>query len=125
DRLPRRGQIRLAHDFKEWHARPVEVDEAVGARFDRRLMDKLPRILLHVDPLYPDTLFAAVRKDREVAVDAEGLLILGNLVALGEVRIVVVLPGENTLPVYRAARGQPRLDGKIDHPLVEHGQGPR
>jgi hypothetical protein len=50
--------------------------------------------------------------------------VLRNLVALREIRIEVVLAGENRLFVDGAVERQGRLCGKLDRPAVEDRQGP-
>ena len=62
------------------------------------------------------------REDVEVAVYAEGLFVLRDLVALRQVGIEIIFAGENAHAVYLAVRGEARLNGEIDDPLVEHGQ---
>src|SRR5512135_2284002 len=73
-----------------------------------------------MDPLYAYPLFAAVLEYVEKAVGANGLLVLGDLVSLGEIRIIVVLPGKDTSLIDGTMRRESSLDGEINHLLVEH-----
>ena len=62
----------------------------------------------------------AVLEYVEIAVGADGLFVLGDLVSLGKIRIVIVLPGKDTSSIDGTVRRESRLDGEIDHLLVEH-----
>jgi hypothetical protein len=98
-----------------------------GSLVARRIVlvvDEFARVLFHVDSCDTDALHLAVQFDIDVAVLGEGLGILGYLVALGEVRIEVVLPREGALPVDAALRGEAHPQCELDDFLVEHGQHP-
>jgi hypothetical protein len=85
---------------------------------------ELAGVFLHVDPLYAYPFLAAILEYVEIAVGAKGLLVLGDLVSFGKVRIIVVLPGEDTPAIDGTVRREPGFDGKIDHLFVEDRKCP-
>ncbi len=62
--------------------------------------------------------------DLHPAVDGLGQLELGDLVALGQVGIVVVLAGKDGQVGDFAVEGQPGLDGGLHRRPVDHRHGP-
>ena len=121
-RLFRRAQVRFADDLQERHAGAVKVHIA-----DRRLlvMNKLARILFHVDSGQADASGGAVQVNLHPAVFGQRQLILGNLIALGKIRIKIILAGKPAVRGNLAIGGQPHFDGKLHHFFVEHRQHPR
>ena len=119
-RLRGRAQVRLADDLQERRAGAVEVH--VAHRF-ALVVHQLAGVLLHVDAGDADGPAAAVHLDLHPAVLADGQLELGDLVALGQVRVEIVLAGEAVFPVQGRSGGQPQLDGRLHHLAVEYRQG--
>ena len=126
----RAGHVRLGDDFDQRRARTVVVDVGVLARQVERLAD----VLFQVDAFHADAAVLAVFKDAvlsdevggaelraalplvlrvlrhgqvDVAVRAEGNVILGYLVALGQVGVEVVLAVELGEAGDVAVQGQP------------------
>ena len=87
----RRVDVRLAHDFDQGHPGAVEVHAADGRG---RVVHELAGVFFHVDPADADALSATVGLHIDVAVLGEGQFVLGNLVALGQVGVEIVLAGE-------------------------------
>ena len=119
-RLGRAAQVGLAHDLDERRARPVEVhDGHVG------VVHALARVLFHVHARDARPPRDPVHLDVEVPVLAERLVELADLVALGQVRIEVVLPREAARRPNRAPERERRLHRHADGFAVQHRQRPR
>ncbi len=104
---------------------PVEVHERRLRPGELPFVDELPGVLLHVDPRDPDPLRLPVDLDVDVAAQGERQLVLGDLVRLGEVRVEVVLPGEDAPALHRAGGGERRPDRELHHLAVEHREHAR
>src|ERR1700712_2700723 len=74
----------------------------------------LAGVLLEVHPLDLDAVRLAVDLDVEVPGDAERLVVLAGLEALGDVRVEVVLPREAAPGGDPAAQRQPDADRRLD-----------
>ena len=113
-----RPSHRLRDDLDERDARAVVIDERVVRSMDapRRAarMGELAGVLLHVHPFdfnADDLRSLNCRNgDIEVAVRAEWLVVLADLIILGHVRVEVVLPGEATPLGDRAVEGETDAD---------------
>ena len=86
------GQLGRGDDLDERHARAVEIDVR-----DRADVGVLARVLLEVDALQLHALDRAAEDQIEVAVLAQRLVVLRDLIALGQVGIEVVLAREPRL----------------------------
>jgi hypothetical protein len=85
-------------------------------------VQRLAGVLLHVDALDLDLVRRAVEDDVETAVDAQRLVVLGNLEVLRHVRIEVVLSRKPAPLDDRAVQRQADLDDPLDRGLVRHRQ---
>ena len=85
-------------------------------------MDALPRVVLHVDARDADVPEGAIHHDIDVAVLRQRLVVLRDLVPLGQVRIKVVLARETRLRVDAAVQRQRTLDGQFHRLAAQHGQ---
>jgi hypothetical protein len=88
DGFVRAAEVRLADDLDERHPGPIQVDE----RGPGGGMDRLAGVLLEVDAADADLAREALDLDGQAAELEDGRLVLGDLVALGEVRVEVVFP---------------------------------
>ncbi len=113
------SHVGLAHDLDERHARAVEIHVAPGVAL---VVDELAGVLLHVDPRDADPLLLAVEHDVDPAVLGQRVGVLGDLVALGKVRVEVVLPGEVLVGVDAASGGQGHPDGEFHDLFVQDGE---
>jgi len=95
--LFRRAHVGLGDDLHQGDGAPVEIRERRLGAGELPFVDKLPGILLHVDPRDPDPLRAAVDLDVDVAAEGDRQLVLRDLVRLGEVRVEVVLRAKTLL----------------------------
>ena len=93
------AEVGLGDDFDEGCAAAVEVDVGAGRRVGEAVVDGLAGVLFHVEAGNADATDTAaggeVAGDVEVAVFCEGLVELGDLVALGRVGVEVVLAGKD------------------------------
>ena len=87
-------------------------------------MDVFAGVILHMDTGDADLLRAVLGFDFQPAVLADGQVELGNLVAGREIRIEVVLAGENGALVDVAVRGQTHQGGVMHGLGIDPGQGP-
>ena len=118
-----RADVGLADDLHQRRAAAVEVDQRVLGSLDapRRAagVDELARVLLHVRPGDADPVDAAVvQLDVQMAADADGQVVLRDLVALGQVGIEVVLAVEDGVVGDAAVQRQRDARGVLDRPLV-------
>ena len=122
DRFVGAAHVRLGDDFEEGRAGAVEVDVAVAAGLGAFAVQELAGVLLHVDAGDAEALAAVLRLDIEPAADADRLFELGDLVALGEVGVEVVLAGKDRALGDGAVGGQAGHDREFDDLLVQHRQ---
>ncbi len=85
-------------------------------------MGELAGILFEVDAADAHQALALRGEDGEAAVPRQGLLVLRDLVALGQVGIEVVLAGEDAGGVDLAAQRQGDAQAVLDGALVDDGQ---
>ena len=88
-------------------------------------MDALAGVVFHVDARDADALVRAGHVDIDPAVLGQRLIVLRNLVALGQIRIEVILAGEDRAGVHRAVQRQRGLDGEFHSMAVQHRQRAR
>ena len=116
-RLLGRAQVGLGHDLRQRRATAVVVDDRRVRAVDAAgLADvhELRRVLLEVDAVQPHV--------AQVAACAERDVVLGDLVALGEVGIEVVLAVEDRPRGDLAAERQPHHQPEVDGLGVGHRQ---
>ena len=109
-RLLGRAQVGLGHDLRQRRAAAVEVDDARVRAVDptaRADVDQLRRVLLQVH--------AVDAHVSQPASPAQRFVVLGDLVALGQVGIEVVLAMEDR------PRGELRAERQADHQAEVHG----
>ncbi len=86
-------------------------------------MDRLARVLLHVDALDPDLAGdARLHVDQHLALADDRVLVLADLVALRQVRVEIVLAVEDRLEVDLRLQPQPRAHRLFDAVAVDHRQ---
>ena len=85
-------------------------------------MDGLARILLEVHPPDADALFPIARPETQDPMAGQGLLVLGDLVTLGQVGVEIVLAGEDAGRINLTFERQGDPQGEFDGPPVNHGQ---
>ena len=84
----------------------------------------LPASSSMMNPGDADALGLAVHLDIQMAVFRQGQLVLGDLVALGQVGVKIVFPGKDRLRIDPAVGGQGHLQGVLHRLLVQHRQRP-
>ena len=122
-------EVRRGDDLDERSAGSVDVDERAVGTGDAALgtahVHVLRRVLLEMRPDDADLELAVGRRQRHVPVHAERLVVLGDLVALRQVGIEVVLPMEGRALGDLAAEAEAEQDRHLDRALVRHGQRAR
>ncbi len=123
-RLVGRGEVGLRHDLDERRPGAIQVHERRRGRHvvPRDVVQGLPRVLLEVDAVQADLPAARGRLDRDPAARRERPLVLGDLVALREVRVEVVLPLEDGARLDRAPGGERDTQRERHHLAVRDGQ---
>ena len=109
------AQVGFGHDFQQRGARPVEVDASLAVKI---LVQRLARIFFQVGT--GDTYgagSAVLELDLKAAATDDGSLELADLVALGQVRVKIILAVEHRAPANVRANTEPEHDG------VAHRQG--
>ena len=86
-------------------------------------MEALAGVLFHVKAGDADALGAVGRGHIDIAVLGERLVELGDLVALGQIGVEVVLAGEDGALADLAVECERGQRGELDGALVEDGQG--
>ena len=119
-RLGGGAHVRLRHDLDERHAAPVVVDVGAPIGIEEALMQRLARVFLHVDAGQSNPRDRSTDGDVEASAERQRPLVLRDLVALGQVRVEVVLPREDRFALHGAAKRQGGLDGEVDGLTVEH-----
>src|SRR5439155_10946150 len=88
-------------------------------------VDGLARVLLQMHAGDPDAPSLAVDLDVQVAIDAQGQVVLGDLEVLRHVRIEVVFAVEQRMGGDPAVQGEADPDRVLDGPLVGDWEGSR
>ena len=88
-------------------------------------MERLGGVLLEVRAGDPDLGAAVGSRQPQPAVQAEGLVVLGDLVPLGIVRVEVVLAVKDRALGDLAVEREPEQQRHLDRPLVRDRQRPR
>ena len=122
--------VGLADDLHQRRAAPVEVHQRVVGAVDAARgaagVDQLARVLLHVHPGDAHPVGAAVLQLHvQMPADAQGQVVLRDLVGLGQVGIEVVLAVEDGALGDAAVEGQGDAGGVLHRLLVGHRQHAR
>ena len=123
--LLRGTHIGLADDFDERCAGAVEIDVGVALGVFEAIVLGLAGVIFHVDAGDVNAFDAGCKLDVEPAAQGDGLIELGDLVALGEIRIEVILAGEDGLRLDFAVEGKPAAYGEFNGVAAENRQRAR
>ena len=88
------AHVGLADDFDQRRAAAIEIDVGVAVGILEAFVLALAGVVFHVDAGDADAFGCAVDHDIDEAVLGERLIVLRNLVALGQVGIEIILAGE-------------------------------
>ena len=116
-----RPQVGLCDYFQQGYARPVEVYQAVVAAF---FVYGLACVFLHVDVVYAEVPDALRQEQRQPAAAANGLLILGELVALGHVRIKIIFAVKGIVKTYLTVKRERQPKRIVELPPIEPWECP-
>jgi len=75
-----------------------------------------------MDPDDMNPLLFAIDHDFDIAMLGQRILIHGDLVSFGKVRIKIILSGKKTIRCDSAASGQPQSDSKLHSLSIDHGE---
>src|SRR5262245_37950998 len=115
--------IGFAYDLQERNACAVEIDET---KVLPRVVNVLTGVFLHMNPRQTHSARAAVAVvDIQVAVCAQGKLVLADLIAFWEVGVKVVLARPAAARRNRAVRGEAGANSEPHHFAIEYGEHPR
>ncbi len=132
-----RANVRLGDDLQQRHAGTVQVDEGhraaafaqAGSGHSLDRVYQLAGILLQVGPRDPNSLnlnlSLILNLNLDPPVPAERQLILADLVAFGQVGVVVILAGEQSVFGDGAVQRQPGQDRLLHGRAVDHRQHAR
>ena len=123
--LVRRGNIGLADNLDERHAGTVQVNRGPLAAIRKSIMQALAGVLFHMHAGDADALAAGRALDFDVAMFRHRLVVLRDLVALGQVGIEIVLAGEDRSRVDLAIQRRGRQHGELHRPPVQNRQRAR
>ena len=114
------GNIRFGNNFDQGRAERFR-SMRVFAGPDR---GSTCGVFFHVNPFYADPFGTAVfQLNINMAVMADGLVELGNLIAFGHVRIEIVFPGKNGPGCYLTVGGPAHFNDVIDQVFIQQRQG--
>ena len=121
------AHVRLAHDLDQRRAAAIQIDVGVAVGVLEAVVDALAGVVFHVDAGDADALCFRVRLriTSTIAVLGQRLIVLRDLVALGQVRIEIVLAREDRHRVDRAVQRQRGLDGQFHGVAIQHRQRAR
>ena len=88
-------------------------------------MKRLAGVFLQVNPLYADGFPGSSDLDQQPSVFGYRQMILGNLVALGQVGVKIIFPAEGRFQVDPGFQSQGQLDGHPDCLPVDDRQAAR
>jgi hypothetical protein len=89
-------------------------------------VDQLSCIFFQMDALDADRVrLTVISRDHEVPVFAQGFLVLGNLIALGEIRVEIILACKTAMGIDGAIEGKAGSDAVFNGPSVQHRKRPR
>ncbi len=114
DGLVGRAHVGFADDFYQRCAAAVEIDVGEPRGILKALVLALAGVVFHVDARHADAFGQTINHDIDYAVLGKRLIVLGDLVALGEVGIEVVLAREPGDRIDRAIEGQGSFNGQFD-----------
>src|SRR6266581_1536551 len=101
-------KVGIGYDFDQRHTASIEVQISVPARIRKTFVQRLARILFHMDPLHAYFLSRSIDGDLDETVLRQRPVVLRNLIALGQVRIEVVFTSPLRLGVDLATETQRR-----------------
>ena len=114
------AHVGLADDFDERRTAAVEIDVGGAAGIGEAIVDALAGVVFHVDAGDADAPGTAVHHDVHEASLGHRLVILGDLVALGQIGIEVVLAREARERAHLAVQCEGALDGQFHGLAAEH-----
>ncbi len=88
-------------------------------------MKELARVLFQVSTVDADAVSLTIHFDINPAVVAEGLLVLRNLIALGQIGIIIVFPRKDRVFSNLAIESQTGHDGKFYRLTIDDWQNAR
>src|ERR1019366_5095440 len=103
----------------------VQVNRGPLAAVGKAIVETLAGVFFQVHARYADSLGADRALDFDVAMFGQRLVVLRNLVALGQVGIEIVLAREDRRLVDLAVERRGGQPGKLNRPLVQHRQRAR
>src|SRR5271157_1935556 len=124
-RFVRRRNVGLTNDLDQRHTGTVQVDGRPLAAVVQAVVQALAGVFLQVNARDTDALGPVRRLDLDVSVLGERFVVLRDLIALGQVRIEVILAREDGRFVDLAIQRRRRQHRKLHRPLVQHRQRPR
>src|SRR4029077_17894531 len=111
--------------FDQRYAAAVQIDGRGFRGVSEAFVQALARVLLQVDAGDTNLLGRAINFDFDHAVLGQWLVILRNLVALGQVGVKIILAGENGGFVDSTLQRHGRQRSELYRFAVQHRQGPR
>src|SRR4029077_829727 len=97
-----RSDIRRTDYFNQRYPATVQIDRGLLLRIGKTLVQTLASIFLEVQPRNSNLLDSAAGWDLDPTVLSQRLIVLRDLVALGQIRIEIILAGEDRCLVYPA-----------------------
>ncbi len=116
-RIPHIG---IADNLDQRRAGPVQVDVSEAVGILESVMNALAGVVFHVDARDADALLRPVDLDIDVAMLGERLIVLRDLIALGKVRIKIVLAGEYGSRVHLTVQRERGFDGQFHGLPAQH-----
>jgi len=134
--LVRRGDVGFADDFDQRHAGAVEVDGSLFVRVGKAFVQALARVFFEVHAGNADLSYSSQfsvlssqflasgvrlrRRHLDISLFGQRLVVLRNLVALGQVGIEIILAGEDRCFVDAAVESHRGQRGELYRLAVQH-----
>ena len=118
-----RAHVRLGNDLDQRRAAPVVVNVALRGGVREAFVHVLRGVFFHVQARDADAFAAPTKIELEPPAKRDRQLILRNLIALGQVRIEIILTGEARDGLHFQVERERSANRKLERAAIQHRQG--
>jgi hypothetical protein len=118
-RLFGRTQVGFGDDLHERYPRAIEIDQGIVGML---IVNEFACILLQVQPLDANAVCFPIDLDFDLAGADDGLLVLGDLIALRQIGVEVIFPVEHGGEIDLGLKPEAGAHGLIDAALIDDRQ---
>ena len=121
-RLVGAAQVRLADDLDQRRSAAIEVHIGISIGVREPVVNTFAGVVLHVHARNSDPFVHTIHRNIDVTMLGQRLIILRDLISLGQIRIEVVLAREARRGPDPAIQRQRRFDRQVHGLAAQHGQ---